>query len=128
MSYHFPYFEDRPHVPITVIGPERRVRYIPLLDSGADYTTLSKKEAILLGLDWNQGEVISLANADGTGFDAKIFRLLLEIEGVTLFVRICFVDSNHCPMPLLGRFDVFRYFKIIIDESAHMVELRSYSI
>lgn len=124
MLYRFPYFEDRPHIPITLIGPEKSIRYLPLLDSGADFTTLSRNDALFLGLKWDLGESVEFSNADGSTFDARLFKLPLIIEGLEMRVRVCFLDRRHSTMPLLGRSDVFRHFEIMIDEASQMVELR----
>jgi hypothetical protein len=104
-------------------GPMKRIRYIPLLDSGADYTTLTRNDALFLGLQWDEGESIEFSNSDGSSFNAKIFRLDLEIEQMIFSARICFIDSNVSAMPLLGRRDIFRRFKIIIDEAVKTVGL-----
>lgn len=124
MQYKFPYFEDRPHIPIYLGAGEYKTRYLPLLDTGADFTTLCKHDAGVLGLDWDKGEEISLDNADGTEFKARMFTLPLEIEDLTFRSRICFIDTNTFSMPLLGRRDFFHHFIIAIDETSKMVELK----
>ena len=74
MRCEFPYFEDRPHVPIILEFAGKRCRFIPLLDSGADYSVFSQSDAMRLGLDWSKGEPITFKNADGSSFEAKMFR------------------------------------------------------
>lgn len=124
MSYKFPYFEDRPHIPITLVYKKTRRRFLPLLDSGADFSVFHKADAMRLGLNWKEGKAIELENADGTSFKAKEFKLQLEIERLKFKVSVCFVDKPGTTMPLLGRKDIFKHFKITINESQKEVTLR----
>ncbi|MBU0981873.1 retropepsin-like domain-containing protein [Patescibacteria group bacterium] len=127
MSYKFPYFEDRPHVPVAIEYKGERVRFIPLLDSGADHSVLSRSDAMRIGLDWTKGKTILLSNADDSNFRAKQFSLNVDIEGHKFRAKFCFADNKIASMPLLGRKDVFKEFKITIDERSKEVTLKSHS-
>jgi hypothetical protein len=126
MRCKFPYFEDRPHIPITVEHKGKITRFLPLLDSGADFSVFHKTDALRIGLDWSKGEQIKLENADGTSFKAKQFRLNLTIESYTFRARLCFVGNKVPSMPLMGRKDIFKHFKVIIDDSENCVELKTH--
>lgn len=123
MRCKFPYFEDRPHIPIKIVYKRKTTRFLPLLDSGADFSVFHKTDALRIGVDWEKGEVIELENADGSSFKARQFRLNLEIEGYKFKARICFVDSKKVSMPLLGRRDIFKHFTISIRDSEKMVSV-----
>ncbi|MEK7528759.1 MAG: hypothetical protein AAB592_03250 [Patescibacteria group bacterium] len=103
----------------------RVVRFLPLLDSGADFSVFHKADALRIGLNWSKGEKIDLENADGTSFKARQFNLNLYFENYKLKARICFVDSKKVSMPLLGRRDIFKHFKITINEDGRYVELQT---
>lgn len=60
MHYEFPYFEGRPHIPIILHYKNNSVRFLPLLDTGADYSVFYKADAVRLGIDLNKGKEISL--------------------------------------------------------------------
>ena len=125
MRCKFPYFEDRPHIPIVLEYNGKRARFLPLLDTGADFSIFYKSDAIRIGLIWDAGENTKLCNADGTYFKAKQFKLDLEIEGFKFKANICFVDNKKSSMPLLGRANIFKKFKITILEEEKIVELES---
>lgn len=51
-SRAFPYVKGRPSITVQLGIPEGRSRYFELLiDSGADYTVISKSDAMILGID-----------------------------------------------------------------------------
>lgn len=125
MHYKFPYFEDRPHLPIALEYKGQRVRFLPLLDSGADFSVFYKSDALRLGLNWNEGKIVLLNNADGSPFEAREFLLQLSIEDTTFPAIICFIDNTKSHMPLLGRTDIFEKFIICIYEKERYIELTS---
>ena len=124
MHCKFPY--DRPHIPVTIEYNGNRVKFLPLLDSGADYSVFYKSDALRLGLDWNKGESIIFNNADGSTFTAKKFLLPIEIKGETFKTIICFVENKESYMPLLGRKDIFNHFYITLCEKEKYTELKNY--
>jgi hypothetical protein len=126
MHCTFPYFEDRPHIPLVVEYKGKPIRFLPLLDSGADFSIFYRVHANELGINWTEGEDIHLVNADGSSFHAKQFRMKIFIEGFPVFARLCFVDKVFNCTPVLGRRDIFHNFIITIDERAKNVELRSH--
>ena len=124
MRCKFPYFEDRPHIPIVLEHENKRARFLPLLDSGADFSVFYRSDAYRLGLNWESGKDVTLNNADNSDFCAKQFDLLMDIEGMQFPVKICFIDNKHSSMPLLGRLGVFDRFVITIVEEKKFVELK----
>ncbi len=98
---------------------------MPLLDTGADFSIFNKSDAMRLGLNWKAGSSIKLCNADGTSFNAKSFKLNVEIEGYKFKAVICFVDNSKSSMPLLGRSEVFEKFRITILEKEKIVEFET---
>lgn len=125
MRCKFPYFENRPHIPIRIRFNDKKLRFLPLLDTGADYALFYKSDAIRLGLNWSKGKKIKLDNADGSPFHAKQFNLEIDIEGFTFEAQICFVENDRSAMPLLGRAGIFEHFKITIHEREKYVELNT---
>ncbi len=125
MQCKFPYFEQRPHIPLILEHQGKRIRVLPLLDTGADFSIFYKPDAIRLGLNWKRGKKIELANADGSSFKAKEFTLTVVIENYEFKARICFCDNNSFAMPLLGRRDIFNKFIITIDDREGYVRLQT---
>lgn len=125
MRFKFPYFEGRPHIPVKFICRGKSTRFLPLLDSGADFSVFYKSDAMRIGLDWKKGKKVNLENADGTSFKARQFNLEMAIEEYTFKARICFLDENKSSIPLLGRKDIFEHFKITIHDLEGYVELKN---
>lgn len=127
MYSKLPYFEDHPHIPIKLKHKTKKTRFLPLLDTGADFSVFYKTDAIRIGLDWEGGKKIQLENADGSSFEVKQFELEVDIEGFTFPARICFAENNNSDIPLLGRADIFKHFRITVDEREKQVEMQSHN-
>ena len=123
MSFSFPYFRGRPHVPITFEVGEIRKKFIPLLDSGADYSVFYRSDAIALGLDWKKGQPTSFQSANGSIFHARKFKLKLEIESVPFLADICFVENTKNQTRLLGRHGIFSTFDVLFQERKRRIML-----
>ncbi|HKH46224.1 MAG TPA: aspartyl protease family protein [Thermoanaerobaculia bacterium] len=124
----FPYFQGRPHLPLILEYGDRQERFLPLLDSGADFSIFHRSALAILGLDWEQGAPRNYDNADGTSFIAREFILSVEIGGIRFPARISFADDPSLRVrPLLGRTDIFDKFRIIFCEQEQYVELKPYT-
>jgi hypothetical protein len=123
MHYRFPYFEDRPHVPVTLGFGDNKARFLPLLDTGADFSVFYRSDAIRLGLNWDAGKTKEFHNADGSVFCAKEFELNMAIEEFTFKSSICFAENTNCAMPLLGRKGVLENFFITLCEQEKYLEI-----
>ena len=128
MHYRFPYFEDRPHLPIVLEYGCNRARFLPLLDTGADFTVLYRSDALRLGLNWDEGKDTTFHNADGSVFIAKEFTLKMEIEGFSFPATICFAENTKSAMPLLGRKGVLENFLVTLNEREQYVEIESHQL
>lgn len=98
------------------------IRYIELLvDSGADYTTISRSTGLRLGLDYQkiQGSEIKLEVANLTFFFAKKVNLLISINGheFPIPVLIAKVEVED----LLGRKGVFNHYDVLFQENQQQV-------
>jgi hypothetical protein len=127
MHTKLPYFKERPHIPLKLGWQDREAHFIPLLDTGADFSVFHKSDALWLGIDWSKGKEMELSNADGSSFYGRQFNLTVDIEGYKLPARICFTENTHYDMPLLGRADIFQHFRITVDEKAQHIEVQSHS-
>ena len=127
MHYKFPYFEDRPHIPVALEFGGKKARFLPLLDSGADFSIFYKSDAVRLGLKWNDGKKVELSNADGSTFKAREFNIKVGIENKNFKAKICFINNKKHSIPLLGRKDIFKHFKITINEKEKCVGLQTLS-
>lgn len=54
MRFKFPYIQSRPQITAKLRKRNGRTRYFNfLLDSGADFSLISKSDAIVLGIDYS---------------------------------------------------------------------------
>ncbi len=126
MQCKFPYFEDRPHVPVAIEFGSKRARFLPLFDTGADYSLFSYSDALRLGLNLNDGVVLNFSNADGSEFKASKFELTFDIEGFIFKAPVCFAQDERFTMPVLGRRGVFAHFLITLCESEKYLEVQTH--
>ena len=97
--------------------PRGKARYFRfLIDSGADYTLISQKDAFLLGINYKKirRKEIKVELANSSSVSAKKIELLLSIENLEFKIPVLIfkkeVDS------LLGRKGVFDLFDITFKE------------
>ena len=124
--YSFPYYKGRAHIPLVLEYGDKRERFLPLLDSGADFALFHKQDALNLGLDWDAGTDRDFDSAYTTGLPVKEFVLSLDIEGTRFPARVCFAEiADLFHRPLLGRADVFNKFRITFSELEQLVKLEA---
>lgn len=92
-----------------------------LIDSGADYTLISKYDAALLGVEYEQieGKEITVEVANLTFIHAKRINLILTIEGQDLIVPVLVAAEDV--EALLGRKGIFEHFDILFQENREQV-------
>ncbi len=123
-TFSFPYYQNRPHVPIVLEYGNRRQRALPLLDSGADYSLFHKQFALDLGLTWSEGEQRSFDTAYTTNLAVREFQLSLDLEGSRFPAPVCFAEiPDLFHRPLLGRAGIFDKFRITFSEQEQLVEI-----
>lgn len=102
-----------------------RARYFEfLIDSGANYTLISKSDAYVLGIDYKniKKNEIKVEVANMTFIHGKKINLILIIENIELKIPV-FVAKEEIEN-LLGRKGVFEYFDVLIQERKKQVILR----
>ena len=117
----FAYEKSRPYIPVTLRHGYEKVRITALLDTGADVSLFNRADLVLLGLKWTDGVEQSVENPDGSLFRIREFTLEMEIAEKRFPARVQFADTAS-EIRLLGRADVFRHFRITIDDRAQRVE------
>lgn len=118
--YEFAYDKNRPYLPVTLWHGHEKVIITALLDTGADVSVFNRAELPLRGLTWEDGLERSVENPDGSLFRIREFMIELEVADKRFPARVQFADTSS-EVRLLERADVFRRFRITIDEAKQMV-------
>ena len=117
-----PYIRGRPMLMEKLGLPGKRARYFELLiDSGADYTLISKSDAMIFGLDYDKltTKEQELEAANQTKILAKKTTLMIAINGDELKIPV-FISKNEVER-LLGRKGIFENYEITFQERKQKV-------
>jgi hypothetical protein len=102
----------RPYAEVIFYGKHGQPRIITMVvDTGADYTILPRREAAILGYDLSQDCVAQ--TTFGVGGPQTVYllkRTEIELAETKLTIPVGFLDSNNVP-PLLGRHQFIELFK-----------------
>ena len=121
-SRAFPYVKGRPSITVRFRSTAGKARYFELLiDSGADYSIISKSDAIALGIDYNhiQCKEKRVEAANMSSIHVKDVRLSLSIDKLSLTVPV--LISREYSEALLGRKGIFSRFDILFQENQNQV-------
>ncbi|MBI4130655.1 retropepsin-like domain-containing protein [Candidatus Roizmanbacteria bacterium] len=102
----------RPYTDVTFIGKNKKRRIVSMVvDTGADYSLLPRKDASLLGIDLAKD--CTLYTTYGVGGSQTVYlymNMKVELDTLKLTIPVGFLDSNDIP-PLLGRHGFFEVMK-----------------
>jgi len=110
----------RPYADVTFVGKNLKHRIVTMVvDTGADYTVLPKREAALLGIDVNKDCFVYTTYGVGGSQTIYLYKQIhLQFNSSELTIPVGFLDSDDVP-PLLGRHGFMEIFKTCFDN--HMV-------
>ena len=86
------------------------------IDSGADISLFTKGDSNILELNLYEGEYRPIIGIGKILIPAYIHKVKMKIGDTVLNVDVSFADSDEVPR-LLGRINIFKYFKITFNES-----------
>lgn len=122
MRYSFSYIKGKPKIVTTVLNDKGHERYVEfLVDSGADYTILSKATAGFLDIDYKtiRSSEIHLEAADMRTIKGKKVHLVIKIGGKNILTPV-FI-ANQVVENLLGRRGIFDHYEITFKEKSKQV-------
>jgi hypothetical protein len=86
---------------------------------------LPKGDAELLGIDMYEGELWRLTGIGRTIIPAYMHEVRVKIGTLEFPARVAFADLNEGAR-LIGRLDIFRKFKVTLDEQNLQTILQTY--
>jgi len=112
-----------PTIPVTIVGPKRRLNVFMLLDSGADLSLVPYSVGETIGLELDI-EKRSEVQGIGEGIVPYILSpLRIKIVEVEIPVRIGWALIEEVPF-ILGRLDVFQKFSVEFREFENKIVLK----
>ncbi|MFQ6009398.1 MAG: retropepsin-like aspartic protease [Candidatus Zixiibacteriota bacterium] len=107
----------RPYAHVLFYGKNGKERIITMVvDTGADYTLLPRREAALLGIDLNQDCTSHTTYGVGGPQTVCLYKdVQVELGDKKLKIPVGFLEKNNVP-PLLGRHQFMELFKTCFHE------------
>lgn len=124
MQHKFPYKKGRPLITVKLKYKKNVGRYFELLlDSGADFTLISKSQALLLGLQYSKikSKEIKVEVANLTLIHAKKAKLRLALLDDEFAIPVLVAKEEV--EPLIGRKGFFEYFDVLFQERMNQIVL-----
>jgi len=115
MKKEYSYRESYPIIEIELIGPQRRVKTLALIDSGANVSLFRPEIAELLGISLEGGKEISLFGIGGE-IKGYLHQIPIEINRDQFDCKIIFSREMGTSISLLGRDNFFLPFLITFNE------------
>jgi hypothetical protein len=125
MHKEFSYLQNHPLIEIVLIGPKGRIKMLALLDSGADYSLFSLEVAERLGIQKENGTIVSLQGVVGEPFVGYLHRVPIQVEDM---VFNCTIVFSKVKTTLLGRDNFFLPFLVTFNEKQQKVSLKEHEL
>lgn len=125
MPLEFGYIQGRPMMTAKLQEGKNRARYFEfLIDTGADYTLISKSDAQLLGIDYLKLETqeITVEVANLSVIHAKRAQVKMTLDNEEFTVPVLIAKENV--ERLLGRKGIFDAFDVLFQEKLGRVTFR----
>ncbi len=125
MSLKFAYSNGRPTMTAKLSVGKNKARYFEfLVDSGADMTLISRSDAIVLGVNYDEIDVpeMKVEVANLSHIHTKKCLMTIEMDGEKF--RIPVLVAKEEVERLLGRAGIFTRYEVVFRERAGEVEFR----
>lgn len=119
-------FAQRPVIPITIKHLNKKIDYLTLIDSGADFCIFHSEIGEYLGLDIKSGKKLEFFGVTGDKKVSYFHKVTLNIGGHD---KVCYCGfapdftANKMPYGILGQKGFFEIFKVSMDYKKNRIEL-----
>jgi len=115
----------RPVIPIQLIRGGKRVRYLAIIDSGADLCIFHAEIGELLGITVESGKLLQFSGISSQQLAAYFHDIKIEVGGYEFDCYVGFSrDLENLPYGLLGQLGFFNLFDILFDYGRERIELK----
>lgn len=111
----------QPVIPIGIKFPNRWLPLEVYVDSGAEYTVIEAGIAQSIGFDYRQGNRVYLQVGSGSLISVYLNYLEVQLGSVQLTCRVGFSEQLKVNYNVLGKADIFDYFKICFSQNQRLI-------
>lgn len=122
MQHEFPYIHGRPRITAKFGKNKDELHFVDfLVDTGADYTMMSKFDAEAIGVNYEKikGREIVLEAANMTSIRGKETRLIMSLRDMTFSIPAIITKGEN--ERVLGRIGFFDKFDVTFRQKSGMV-------
>lgn len=117
---------QRPVIPIAVKYKDKKIDYLALIDSGADFCIFHSEIGEFLGMDIKSGKKLEFFGVTGDKKISYFHNIIINIGGHDKECYCGFApdfSANKMPYGILGQKGFFNSFKIMMDYNKNRIEL-----
>jgi hypothetical protein len=129
-TYRYKRLKDL-QVPIITLAIRYGEEWYPVeayVDSGATYSVFTTQVADRLGLDYRTGSKVYVQVGDGGFIPVYLHSLEIQVGKHRLTIPLGFSDKLGIRFNLLGRAEIFSYFKVCFDERDFLITFSPYEV
>lgn len=115
----------RPVIPITLINGDRRIKYLSIIDSGADLCIFHAEVGEQINIEVEKGKLLPFYGIYGREMKAYFHNIRIGVGGYEFDCCAGFSrELDQLPYGLLGQRGFFDLFNIVFDYSKRRLELK----
>ena len=119
--------EWKPEHIVTLSNKEITIEYIMLVDSGADFSVISKKSGLDLGFNLADAEQTLLAYGIGGTVEYVLRKVQVSINGIQFMMPVAWLQDDQINEMILGREVVFEKFRIEFVQAEEIIRFTKYT-
>lgn len=120
-------FIKRPVIPVEVKYNGNSIKYLALIDSGADFCIFHAQIGEAVGIDIKKGKMLEFYGIVGDKKEAFFHNISISVGGIE---KECYCgfsyefDETKMPYGVLGQKGFFNLFKVLMDYEKEQIEIK----
>lgn len=112
-----------PMVPVTLVGPSRRVEIVALVDSGAEHSVFGADLADQLGFPHHNGTPVTVVGVGGQQTPGRLLEVALQLGPHRWNTSAIFSEAGN-RRAILGQAGFFAFFTVTFRYYARTMDIR----